>query len=882
MGKKRQRERRRAQLQRAVGAGDIAELRRRFSNNWRATAGQLEAVLRGAPEPSAELLSLAEDAAAALRRDGAFEVATKLVEAAGPRTTTLRVEAALLAFARGDDEALHASVGAHPDVAAALGALAAVTHGGYPRPAAKGSPVGVKALTGLARMVAAAASRDRTGLTRIAKEIPEEVRPRFFFDVIHAAASLAALGAREKGAGEFARTLGQSSLVRGVAARERALADLLAEAAPATVERKAIVHVAAADVARKRRAEASLHEHRGEGADPMAAAIHAARAVGESAFADPAAGALMVGFSRLVEHDTAGALRSFDVAIAGGADLVEALRGRWMALSAHARRKDRCDPREAAEAAAAAERLAHALKSRPGASPYAVVAAVRSSWMFAAAGDFTGVARAGSFVRECVPAGSLPPALLAELEVHALRKGLTRPDAALQKRLAEITTSMPKLVDAWELRLDVAAQAGISKDELGTLIVEAAEKTGDPELRSEAEAVRRQRAKDLPPSAAAQVVLRTISRIEACRDDVVSPEGQLDPEWQARLSQLPPPARHAVHAALLVELGCAGRWDEVLRFLRPVARQATPAELGELLVVYCFIPADDTETSFARALRALSAAGLAHPVALREALGAVMAMGHEQAAPVVLSILAPHLTSSELHRTQHQVRQMRYMGPQPAVVDRCQHILDHLADALEPGYSLRDAIDGVDDGDEFPGEMLESAEEMLRQLSPGDRAKMMQLAEKAAMGKAPSPAELDQNQADAWCSARQRCEEATMTGVRRYGLGSERVEAFEQLGLDTSADATAIEQAYRRATLAHPPDTDPDGFREVRAAYERLADPWAEVRARLSALTCYAEPPAFAKHEPALRHALALELLRAVVGRIDARLLLAEAPQEKT
>jgi curved DNA-binding protein CbpA len=119
-----------------------------------------------------------------------------------------------------------------------------------------------------------------------------------------------------------------------------------------------------------------------------------------------------------------------------------------------------------------------------------------------------------------------------------------------------------------------------------------------------------------------------------------------------------------------------------------------------------------------------------------------------------------------------------------------------------------------------------------------------------------------------------------VTNGGRYGLGGERLAAFERLGLEPSADATSIKQAYRRATLAHPPDTDADGFREVRAAYELLADPWSSAREQLSAITCHAEPPAFAEHEPALRHALALDLLRAAVGRIDARLLVDGAREE--
>ena len=112
-----------------------------------------------------------------------------------------------------------------------------------------------------------------------------------------------------------------------------------------------------------------------------------------------------------------------------------------------------------------------------------------------------------------------------------------------------------------------------------------------------------------------------------------------------------------------------------------------------------------------------------------------------------------------------------------------------------------------------------------------------------------------------------------MTRRVRYGLASQRADAFERLSLPPEADAAAIKQGYRRATRAHPPDTDPDGFREVRAAYERLADPWKEAKSRLRSRQCFAEPPALAARAPVVRHALALDLLRAAVARMDRALL---------
>jgi hypothetical protein len=740
VGQKRQRERRRAQLQRAAAAGDVADLRRRLSQNWRATAGQLASLFDGIEEPTAELLTLAEEGVGALRRDGALDAAVKLVRAAGPRTRLLRIEQALLAFARGDDAELRASAGSRPEVDRALAALAALTLGGQPKPAAKGSPAGVRALTGLSRMVAAAASRDRGGITRASREVPEELRGRLFFDAIHAACSLAALGVRERGASELAKTVGRSSLVLGVASRERALADLLADAAPATVDKGALASVAAANEARKKRAAAAIREHRGEGADPMAAALHAARSVGEAAFADPAAGALMVGFSRLGEHDLDGALRSFDAAIAGGADLVEALRGRWLALSLRSTRSRDSDTRQAADAGAAAERLAHALKTRPGASPYAVLAAVSASHMFAMAGDHAGVLRAGALARSCDGSGTLAPAIAAELEVHALREGLARPDEALAKRLAEITASVPGIVDAWALRLDLAVKTGAPTQEVDTLILEAFEKTGDRVFAADARLVARHRAENVPPSAAAQIVRDVMGRIEDGSGEIISPDGLLDAALGARLSELQPPARHATYAALLVELGMAGLWSELDSFFARVARGASPVELGELLLAVAHIPTDDTEGRLVKQLRTLAAAGLAHPDALPYAFAAALVMGHETAAQVALSLLAPHVASSNLRRMQQVVRQMHRSVPPQVDVDRCETVIDALDEDLQPGYSLRDAVYvDADDEDDLSLEALGGVQEMIEKLSSSERTKLIDRMSRIAAGGAPSP-----------------------------------------------------------------------------------------------------------------------------------------------
>lgn len=49
-------------------------------------------------------------------------------------------------------------------------------------------------------------------------------------------------------------------------------------------------------------------------------------------------------------------------------------------------------------------------------------------------------------------------------------------------------------------------------------------------------------------------------------------------------------------------------------------------------------------------------------------------------------------------------------------------------------------------------------------------------------------------------------------------------EAFETLGLSPDADARAIKRAYHKLLKRHKPDSDPEGFRRVRDAFEVASD----------------------------------------------------------
>lgn len=107
---------------------------------------------------------------------------------------------------------------------------------------------------------------------------------------------------------------------------------------------------------------------------------------------------------------------------------------------------------------------------------------------------------------------------------------------------------------------------------------------------------------------------------------------------------------------------------------------------------------------------------------------------------------------------------------------------------------------------------------------------------------------------------------------------------FEQaraaLGLgDAETDPAAVKRAYRRALAQHPPDTDPDGFRRIRDAYELLRDPWARAQDLLSTPLPQAPPPAPPAEPPTPpRGATAAALLRMAAMNADTTAWLAAAP----
>ncbi len=68
------------------------------------------------------------------------------------------------------------------------------------------------------------------------------------------------------------------------------------------------------------------------------------------------------------------------------------------------------------------------------------------------------------------------------------------------------------------------------------------------------------------------------------------------------------------------------------------------------------------------------------------------------------------------------------------------------------------------------------------------------------------------------------------------------VDPYAVLGLQRTATAAEIKQAYFAQVRNHPPERDPQTFKRIRAAYERLRDPERRTETDMLLLNVWPEP----------------------------------------
>jgi len=67
-------------------------------------------------------------------------------------------------------------------------------------------------------------------------------------------------------------------------------------------------------------------------------------------------------------------------------------------------------------------------------------------------------------------------------------------------------------------------------------------------------------------------------------------------------------------------------------------------------------------------------------------------------------------------------------------------------------------------------------------------------------------------------------------------------DPYSVLGLNRTASAQEIKQAYFAQVRLHPPERDPEIFKLIRAAYERLRDPATRIETDMLLLDSWPAP----------------------------------------
>ena len=607
-------------------SGDVSALQRLGEQSpVAAVPAVIRALGSAAPEQTAELDALAVSIARRVRRGGSPAKAFELAAAGRRRTPELRLEEAVAAFAVGNDAVVAEIAAADEAVSAAMTPLLQATRGELPA-ATKAAP-GLRPLHVAARVVAhAVRGTPDQARAAIVRRMSLAQRPGVLADEILAAADLSL---PERAADALVLLHGSpraEAAVKSLASTEAILDVRVLSELPRELRRTPII-------ARRATRDALPP------GTPTAAIVEVVRAVGPDVFDDRGAAALYQGFG-LLHTDPDAAAHSFDRAVQLGADMLEALRGKVMALGAAARRHPEDSPqrlRIERDAASAADRLAHALERDPRGGPLAAVAGTMAAERWLEAGEARH-ARA-SIQRARAKAGGALVDRLDLLEVDAV--------AATSMKEAErlvdaVIARSPGNRAAWNMKRQLATGQG-HDERAAQILVDAAAATKDPSLSAAAREIQRKRGKIapfeglLPGQASAGVLARELARTTTEQHDPY-------PLAAKHREALAPPARFAFDAAAIAIAG-AKAGDAALERLRDVLPRwkGSPRELGRLVSVAVYADmADDLQTVIVDD-HALDGDG-----SLRAVADALAVAGEHATVRLILPRLAPSLKRQEM------------------------------------------------------------------------------------------------------------------------------------------------------------------------------------------------------------------------------------------
>ncbi len=486
MSKRSRSERRAGQQERALATFDLAAIEKIVAQSPRSAVAAVTRALASPPSDptrAAELAALAARLCKQLRRDGEIVPVLAVTAAGGRRTTALRREEALAAFAAGDDEVVAQLAAADEAIAAALGPLLQAVRGEVVGPPTAAPPL--RALQAAARAVSHAVRGELDQARSVVHHIPYARRVEVLGEEIAVAAGLTAPGRGLQSLEYLERSpqVPRSSEVRRLMGAEALLdAEEMARIPPSLAAHPELM---------RRVLPARL-----AGATSPGTVAEVIRQAGVDAFdaSERPAAALYLGFAQ-IRADPAAASRSLDRAIALGADMIEALRGKMLAALARTdgpRRDWEREDGDLREAATAADRLAHALERTPRGAPLAAMAGKMAVLRWLDAGNGQAALASIARARPHADAKLLDELVVLEADALALRS----PEEA-DRRLAALLAASPGNVEAWKKRAELAELQG-DKERADAILLEAAEATQDPALAVEARSIRSERGEIAP------------------------------------------------------------------------------------------------------------------------------------------------------------------------------------------------------------------------------------------------------------------------------------------------------------------------------------------------------------------------------------------------
>ncbi len=697
MSKKSRSERRKAQRQRAVRAGDpdaLAALAQRSADaGARAILQAIGSTPAAASDPA--LVELAASVCERLRADDAFDTALKLSSAFGRATPRLCLEESLAAFALGDDARALDAASAHREVQQALAPVLAVAREGRVPNTPAGAPAQLRALIALARSVSALRTGRSANALAALRQVPDELAGPLFVKEMRAAVDVVA--GRSTKLESASRSLVTSSVVRRNQRVAAALAQCVATRAP-----KLFIESIASSIplAESAKAEAMLQASMaaaGLDTDEGRVSLLIAK-LGHAAFpADQqGAAALFEGFA-YVAADPERAQKAFDRAVALGADMGEALRGRFLAQRSHYQQTagmlDRTSARARGRAAAStAMRLHAALSHVPGAGALAVTAALAAAEILYHGEDSERLLEAIRAVRASASSAGL---LSAKLEAQALfYEADTVPRHRPERALELIDKALehdPKHHQAWHLRIMLT---GLVKGEAAQedRVLEAADLEICPEIVAQAREIRIRRGLPVPWSPgkarAGEIAAELARRVR--RDGAAGRTEPYDADLLACRTALSTADRRALDVAALVVLRQNGHQQAVPSLLRLVAADGRDSRdaLSVSAVAAAAMGWNDTVAEVAKAA--------ATPEGVRDVALSALAFyrhaGQSDAAQKLVLAVASVVSSSGLRSLRNALR-----GGYGATGIRAQalDLLDDAMRALEPAYRFPPPIVGA-------------------------------------------------------------------------------------------------------------------------------------------------------------------------------------------